>query len=86
MTVPLDVRVTLLDTWDESTMHLSPGTLIAELKRRALARSGIRRSPTEYLVKYRGAELDEAGRTLADAGIPSNSSLIVMPRRRQPVR
>jgi hypothetical protein len=86
MTAPLEVRVTLLDTWDESTMRLPPGTLISELKRRALARSGIRRAPSEYLVKYQGAELDEAGRTLADAGVAPNSALIVLSRRRQPVR
>ncbi|HEV8598110.1 MAG TPA: hypothetical protein VGQ69_01980 [Gemmatimonadales bacterium] len=86
MTAPLDLRVTVLDTWDESTLQLPPTTLISELKRTALARSRIRRSPTEYLVKYKGAELDEAGRTLADAGVAPNSSLIVMARRRLPVR
>jgi hypothetical protein len=86
MSGPLEVRVTLLDTWEESTLRLPASTLISELKRTALARSHIRRSPTEYLVKYKGAELDEAGRTLADAGVTPNSSLIVMPRRRLPVR
>jgi hypothetical protein len=86
MSGPLEVRVTLLDTWEERTLRLPASTLISELKRAALAGSRIRRSPTEYLVKYRGAELDEAGRTLADAGVAPNSSLIVMSRRRLPVR
>jgi hypothetical protein len=37
-------------------------------------------------VKYRGAELlDEAG-SLAQAGIVPTANLIVMPRRRRPVR
>jgi hypothetical protein len=86
MAAPLEVRVTVLDTWDESTLQVPPTTLISELKRTALARSRIRRSPADYLVKYKGAELDEAGKTLADAGVAPNSSLIVMPRRRQPAR
>jgi len=82
----LDLRVTLLDTWEESTLRLPPTTLVSELKRLVLSRSRIRRSPSEYLVKYRGAELDEAGRSLADAGVAPNSSLIVLSRRRLPVR
>ena len=82
----VSVRVTVLDTWDEAFLNLSPATPISELKRAALTHARIRRSPGEYLVKYRGAELDEAGRTLADAGITQNASLIVMPRRRRPAK
>jgi len=82
----LDLRVTLLDTWEESRLRLPPSTLISELKRLALAESRIRRSPNDYMVKYQGAELDEPGRSLADAGIADHGSLIVLPRRRQPVR
>ena len=82
----LDLRVTLLDTWEESSLRLPPSTLVSELKRLALAESRIKRSPNDYMVKYQGAELDESGRSLADAGVATNSSLIVLPRRRQPVR
>ncbi len=82
----LDLRVTLLDTWEESSLRLPASTLVSELKRLALARARIPFSPDDYLVKYQGAELDEAGRSLADAGIATNSSLIVLPRRRRPVR
>ncbi len=82
----LSVRVTLLDTWEESILQVSPATLVSEVKRAALARSRIRRSPAEYVVKYQGAELAENGRTLADAGVTANGGLIVMLRRRLPVR
>ena len=86
MPAPLEVRVTVLDTWEEAVLRLPPSTLISDLKRTALGQARVRRAPAEYLVKYKGAELEEAGRTLADAGIPQNGALIVMARRRQPVR
>jgi hypothetical protein len=82
----LPIRVTLLDTWQATDLRLPPGTLVSEVKRAALADSGIRRSPGDYVVKFRGAELAEAGRTLADAGVPPNGELIVLLRRRLPVR
>ena len=83
---PLELRVTVLDNWDEAVLRLPPTTPIADVKRAALERSGVRRSPSEYVIKYKGALLDENGRTLADAGIPANGALIVLPRRRRPVR
>ena len=86
MPSPLRLRVTVLDTWDESTVRVPATTLVSDLKRTALAHSHIRRSPAEYVVKYRGAELPEAGRTLGEAGVVSNSGLIVLLRRRLPVR
>jgi hypothetical protein len=86
MSAPLELRITVLDTWDEATIQVPPTTLISELKRTALSRARVRRAPSEYLVKYKGAELEEAGRTLADAGVVPNSSLIVLPRRRIPAR
>ena len=82
----LPLRVTLLDTWEQTDFSLSSGTLVSEVKRVALAQSRIKRSPADYVVKYRGAELSEAGRTLGDAGVPPNGELIVMLRRRLPTR
>lgn len=80
------IRVTVLDTWDEVGFEAEPGMLLAELKAAALARAGVSRPPEEYLVKYLGAELAEGSRTVADAGIESNGALIVLRRRRSPVR
>ncbi len=86
MTLPLRIRVTLLDSWDEATLEVDGGTPVAEIKRTVLARAGVRRPASEYLVKYQGAELDEGSRTLAEAGVGPNAALIVLRRRRSAVR
>jgi hypothetical protein len=80
------VRVTVLDTWDEIPLTVSAETPLSEIKRTALARSRARGVPDEYVIKYNGAELYEAGTTLADAGVAPNAALIVLRRRRTPVR
>lgn len=86
MTEPLPVRVTVLDTWEDVTLTLPGNTPIADLKRTALAKLRIRRAPSDYVVKYHGAELYEPGNTLANAGVAPNGALIVLRRRRAPVR
>ncbi len=86
MTAPLAVRVTVLDTWDDISLTLPGNTSIADLKRTVLARSRVRRPPADYVVKYNGAELYEPENTLANAGVMPNSALIVLRRRRAPVR
>jgi hypothetical protein len=68
------------------SLTLPGSTSIADLKRTVLTRSRIRRAPAEYVVKYNGAELYEPGKTLTNAGIVPNSALIVLRRRRDPVR
>jgi hypothetical protein len=82
----LPLRVTVLDTWSAVPLEVPPGTSIAEVKRRALARMGIRRSPAGYVVKYNGAELFDEGRSLAEHAVPAHAALIVLPRRRMAVR
>jgi hypothetical protein len=82
-TIP--VRVTLLDTWDEALLELPPHTPVSEVRRAILDAARIRRAPGEYQVKYLGAELNPTS-SLADAGIPPNGALIVLSRRRTPVR
>ena len=82
----LPIRVTLLDTLDEHAVVVPAATRIAEVKQTALERAGIRRPPSQYVVKYKGAELYEGSRTLADAGVVPDGALIVLLRRRIPVR
>ena len=41
---------------------------------------------SEYLMKYLGAELQDEDRSLADAGVVPNAALVVLPRRRRPLR
>ena len=58
---------------------------IAELKKQALSRAGVTRSSEGYVAKYRGAEVADAD-TVATAAIVPNAALIVLSRRRLPVR
>lgn len=86
MASELKIRVTLLDTLDEFAQMVPATTRVAEVKQTALARAGIKRPASEYVVKYKGAELYEGSRTLADAGVVPDGALIVLLRRRIPVR
>jgi hypothetical protein len=85
MSQPMQVRVMVQDAWDEVPLQLPPSTPLAELKRRALAATRVTRDPAGYVIKFRGAELEES-RSLAEAGVVPNAALIVLPRRRRPVR
>lgn len=86
MTAPLPVRVMVQDAWDEVRLEVPPTTLLGEVKRRALAATRVRGHPDAYLIKFRGAALEDETRSIADAGVVPNGALIVMPRRRRPVR
>lgn len=86
MTATLPVRVMVQDAWDEVQLDLPPGTSLAEVKRRALDATRVVRNPAEYLLKFRGAELQDETQSLAEAGLVPNGALIVLPRRRRPVR
>jgi hypothetical protein len=81
----LSLRVMVQDVWDEVRMSLPASTSAAELKRQALAVTRVMRDPDGYVVKFRGAEVADAS-TLAEAGVVADANLIVLPRRRRPVR
>jgi hypothetical protein len=74
------------DAWDEVFLELPGITPLAELKRQALQRTHVTRHPSEYLLKYRGATLSDESRSMAEAGLVQNGALIVLSRRRRPVR
>lgn len=82
----LPVRVMVQDAWDEVTFDLPPSTSLGDVKRRALQAAQVRGDPDAYLLKFRGAELSDESRSLADAGFVPNAALIVLLRRRRPVR
>jgi hypothetical protein len=86
VTATLPLRVTVEDVWDEVFLDLPPETPLGEIKRRALALTRVRRDPSQYVLKFRGAELMDESRTAAAAGLVPNGALIVMSRRRRPVR
>lgn len=82
----IPVRVMVQDSWDQVTIDLPPTTPLREAKKQALALTHSSGAPDEYLLKFRGAELLDEGRSLSDAGVVPNAALIVLPRRRRPVR
>jgi len=86
VTSNLRLRVMVQDAWDEIPLDLPAGTSLAELKRLALEATRVTQDPDDYLLKFRGAELYDESRSLADAGLVANGALIVVPRRRRPVR
>lgn len=85
MAAELPLRVTVLDTWDTVELAVPATTPIGEVKQQALTKAGVARPADAYLVKYLGAEVPEAS-TLATAGVAANGALIVLSRRRRPVR
>jgi hypothetical protein len=86
MTVTLPLRVMVQDVWDEVHLDLPPATPLADLKRQALAATRVTGDPDGYVLKFRGAELQDESRSLSEAGLVPNGALIVLPRRRRPVR
>jgi hypothetical protein len=86
MSAVLPLRVTVEDVWDEVLLELSPATPVGEIKRRALALTRVKQDPSEYVLKYRGAELSDESQPIADAGLVPNGALILLHRRRRAVR
>ena len=86
MTETLPVRVMVQDAWDEVLLDLPAVTPLAEVKRQALQATRVTGNPDAYLLKFRGAELEDESRSLAEAGLVPNGALIVLRRRRRPVR
>jgi hypothetical protein len=82
----LRLRVTVQDAWDEVMLEVPDTTSLGEVKRQALEATRITRDPGGYVLKFRGAELSDEARSVADAGVVPNGALIVLPRRRRPVR
>jgi hypothetical protein len=83
-TIP--VRVMVQDAWDQVTLELPPAAPVREAKQQALRLTHTGGRPDEFLVKFRGAEVLDESRSLSDAGVVANAALIVLPRRRRPVR
>ena len=82
------VRVMVTDAWDQVFLAVGPETIVSELKRQALTRA-LRRAPLpadQYVVKFRGALVQDENVTLASLGAGANAPFIVLPGRRYPVR
>lgn len=86
MSADLELRVHVLDAWDQVVMRLPAETPISDIKRRALEAAHVSGDPAAFLVKFRGAEVRDESRSLQDEQVPGDGALIVMRRRRVPVR
>jgi hypothetical protein len=73
--------------WEAVPVAPAPDSTVEQLKSEALqTATGRRLDPADYVVKFRGAEVLDERQTLADLDVPEGATLIVLPRRRRPVR
>jgi hypothetical protein len=86
MSDSLPVRIMVQDVWDAVRLDLPGATPLTEVKRRALEATRVMRDPDAYVLKFRGAELQNESDSLAQAGVVPNGALILLPKRRRPVR
>ncbi len=82
----MKLRVTVTDAWDTVELDVSEDLACGVAKAEALALCvGESAAPDDYLVKFRGATVNE-GASLSALGIPDGGALVVLPSHRQPVR
>ena len=82
----IPVRVMVQDAWDQVDIDVAGSMTVSELKARALGLTHIEDPAEDFAVKFRGAELLDENQSLTQAGVVARASLIVVPRRRRPVR
>ena len=80
------VRVRVYEAWDDVELTIDETATVADVKQQVLDIAGITDDAGGYAVKFRGFELRDEAAALRDAGIPDLGALIVLPRRRLPVR
>lgn len=86
MSQSLPLRVMVHESWDEVSLEAAPDTTVGDLKRRVLTATHAARGADAYEMKFRGALMGDESQTLAAAGVVPNAQLIILSRRRQPVR
>ncbi len=80
------LRVMVEDVWDAVNLQVPATTPVGDVKAMALRKAGVPGEPSRYVAKFRGAELDDEDRSLADVDMVDNAGLVVLARRRRPVR
>jgi hypothetical protein len=81
------LRVTVTDAWDHVDLDAAPDLTLAAVKQQALAAAtGRSADPAAYVIKYRGALVLDEHATVAGLQLADGAPLIVLPRRRRPVR
>lgn len=81
------IKVRLGDTWQELEIDVSADDTVAAVKQRALAEQKRPASSSpQYEVKFGGALVRDEAVSLGALGVTDGSSLIILARRRRPVR
>jgi hypothetical protein len=81
------LRVTLADTWMPLALDASADETVADVKVRALASGNIPASQADaYEVKRGGVRVADESASLGAIGALNGTALIVLARRRRPVR
>jgi hypothetical protein len=82
----ITIRVEMPEVWDVVRIVASPAQPVIEAKTAALDALRPETAPDEMVVKFQGWEILDEMASLADAGVADGSILLVMFRRRRPVR
>jgi hypothetical protein len=81
------IRVQCLETWDAVRMDVAPESRVREVKQAAMA---ILMPDVdnfdEYVVKLHGSEIHAESNSMNAIGAMDGSTLLIMSRRRRPVR
>lgn len=80
------VRVMVHDAWDEVALPWQPDATLVDIKAAALEITRITAAPESFIMKWNGAELRNEAQTLAESGVAPDGAVIVLRRRRRPVR
>lgn len=80
-----ELRVMVMPAWDTIATAYSADQTVGSLKRDALEQARVMVDPVEFAVKYQGAEVEDT-LSVAAAGVPVGAAVIVLRRRRLPVR
>jgi len=83
----LHIRVQVADLWDSVRVDAPPTESVASVKRAALETlypAGT--DADEFVVRLHGFEILDEERSLSDVGVRNGSILLLVSRRRRPVR
>lgn len=83
----LHIRVQVADLWDSVRVDAPPSESVASVKRAALTSlypAGA--DADEWVVRLHGFEILDEDRSLSDVGVRNGSILLLVSRRRRPVR
>lgn len=82
----ITIRVEMPEVWDVVRIVAAPAQPVIDVKTAALNALFPDAAPEEMVVKLRGWEILDEMASLADSGVDDGSILVMMFRRRRPVR